>query len=158
MMISRYLSFEEATKSPTAMRLGIDNTPNAKQLENMKYVATEIFDKVRKHIGGPLHASSFFRSEELNAAVPGSSPTSKHVLGEAIDIDCDLYGIGTNLEVFSFIKDNLIFDQLIAEYVDVNGNPAWVHVSKSQGGNRGEVLVKLKAKYIPFDQYEVGMT
>lgn len=157
-VFSRYLSYEEAIKSKTAIRLGIDNTPTPEHLANMKYVAREIFDKVREFVKGPLHASSFYRSKALNDAIPGSSKTSQHMKGEAIDIDCDTFGKGTNLDVFFFIKDNLIFDQLIAEYVDVLGNPAWVHVSKSKNGNRGEVLVKLRSRYIPYSEYKVGMT
>lgn len=155
--ISKYLTYDEAIKSPTALRLGISNEPNPQQLENMKYVATEVFDKVRDFVGGPLHASSFFRSKELNDAVPGSSKTSQHMTGEAIDIDADTFRNGTNLEIFDFIRTNLIFDQVINEYPDKFGNPSWVHVSKSRSGNRGQVLVKLKAKYIPYGEYQIGM-
>lgn len=156
--ISKYLTYKEAIKSPTALRLGIDNEPNPEQLENMRYVAKEIFDPVREFVGGPLAATSFFRSKELNDAVPGSSKTSQHMTGQAIDIDCDVYGYGKNIEVFDFIRTSLIFDELIAEYVDRFGNPSWVHVSKSKTGNRGQVLVKLKDKYINYRDYKIGMT
>jgi zinc D-Ala-D-Ala carboxypeptidase len=157
-MISKYLTYEEAIKSPTAKRLGISNEPNAEHLENMKYVATEIFDPVRDFVGGPLLASSFFRSKALNKAVPGSSKTSKHMLGEAIDIDADGYGVGTNLAIFNFIKDNLTFDQLILEYPTKEGKPSWIHVSKSRKNrNRQEILVKLQKEYINFRDYKIGM-
>lgn len=109
-LLSKYLSYEEAIRSPTAKRLGIENEPNPEQLENMKLVARDIFDKVRAFVKGPLHASSFFRCKELNDAVPGSSKTSQHMTGEAIDIDTDTFGYGTNLAVFEFIKNSLIFD------------------------------------------------
>lgn len=155
--LSKFLTYEEAIKSPTAKRLGIDNEPDPEQLENMRYVAKEIFDPVREFVGGPLHASSFFRSRELNDAVPGSSKTSQHMTGQAIDIDCDTFGYGTNKEIFDFIRNTLIFDQVIAEYVDKFGNPSWVHVSKTKTGNRGQVLVKLKDRYINFKDYKVGM-
>lgn len=157
MNISKYLTFEEAIKSPTAKRLGIDNEPNPEQLGNMKYVAKEIFDPVREFVGGPLLASSFFRSEKLNDAIPGSSKTSQHMTGEAIDIDCDGYQYGSNLAVFDFIRNNLIFDQVINEYPDKFGMPSWIHVSKRKIGNRGQVLVKLKDKYINFKDYKIGM-
>lgn len=156
--ISKYLTYEEATKSPTAFRLGIDNAPNPEQLLNMRYVAEEIFDPVREFVGGPLLASSFFRSKELNDAVPGSSKTSQHMTGEAIDIDCDGYQYGTNRAVFDFIMRKLEFDQLIGEYPDEFGTFAWVHVSKKRiGKNRNEILVKLKKKYINYDDYKIGM-
>lgn len=156
--ISEFISFEEATKSPTALRLGIENTPNDEQLENMRHVAQTIFDPVRKFVGGPLLASSFFRSKELNDAIPGSSKTSQHMTGEAIDIDADAYLYGTNLAIFEYIKSNLDWDQLIGEYPDQFGAFAWVHVSlKRNGKNRREILVKLKKKYINFSDYQVGM-
>lgn len=156
--ISKYLTYDEAIKSPTAKRLGISNTPEAWQLENMRNVALKIFDPVREFVDGPLLASSFFRSKELNDAVPGSSKTSQHMTGEAIDIDCDGYQYGTNRAVFDFIKNKLEFDQLIGEYPDEFGTYAWVHVSlKKNGTNRKEVLIKLKAKYIPYRDYKIGM-
>lgn len=158
-MISKYLSLEECIKSPTAKRLGISNYPEPEHIENMRHVATLVFDKVRDHVGAPLAASSFYRSKELNDAVPGSSKTSQHMTGEAIDIDCDIFGNGTNLDVFKFIKENLVFDQLINEYPDIDGKPSWIHVSlvNHPKENRSQILVKLKDKYIPFGQYEVGM-
>ena len=155
--ISKYLTYNEAIKSPTALRLGIDNEPTPEHLENMKHVATQVFDPVREFVKGPLHASSFYRSKELNDAVPGSSKTSQHMEGEAIDIDADTFGFGTNRDIFYFIMDNLIYDQVINEYPDKFGNPSWVHVSKKKTGNRGEVLVKLKSKYIKFKDYAIGM-
>lgn len=158
MNLSEFITYEEAIKSKTALRLGIDNTPDDTQLDNMMYVAKVIFDPVRKFVGGPLLASSFFRSKELNDAVPGSSKTSQHMTGEALDLDADGYMYGTNLAIFEYIKRNLDFDQLIGEYPDEFGTFAWVHVSAKKKGNRREILVKLKAKYIPYNQYKVGMT
>lgn len=155
--ISEFISYEEATKSPTALRLGISNEPDEEQLENMRYVAQKIFDPVRKFVGGPLLASSFFRSKELNDAIPGSSKTSQHMTGQAIDIDADGYQYGSNVGIFEYIKRNLEFDQLIGEYPDVYGTFSWVHVSLKKSGNRKEILVKLRKKYIPFSQYKIGM-
>jgi len=157
MKISKYVTLEEATKSQTAIRQGIDNSPNAEQLEAMKYVASEIFDPVREYVNGPLNASSFFRSHALNSAIGGSSTTSQHMKGEAIDMDADTFGYGTNHSIFEFIKHNLEFDQLIGEYPTPDGNFAWVHCSKKKKGNRKEVLIKLKDKYIPFNDWKPGM-
>lgn len=156
-MISKYISLDEATKSPTAKRLGIENKPTKDHLENMRRVAINVFDKVREHFSVPIGVSSFYRSQELNDAVPGSSKTSQHRTGEAIDIDADIYGNVTNLDIFNYIKDQLVFDQLIGEYPDASGKWSWVHVSLKKSGNRKQVLVKLKDKYIPYDQFKVGM-
>lgn len=158
MKISEFLTYEEAIKSETAKARGIDNTPTPEHLANMRHVAENIFDPVRRFVGGPLYASSFYRSPKLNAAIGGSSKTSQHMKGEAIDIDCDKYGFGRNREVFNHIITRLIFDQCISEYPDAFGNPSWVHVSlRRDGNNRREVLVKLKNKYIPYHEYRLGM-
>lgn len=155
MKVSKYISIAEATKSQTAERLGIDNTPGYEELEAMRFVATEYFDPVREHVGGPLAVSSFFRCEALNKAIGGSA-TSDHVFGRAIDIDADMYGNGTNKQVFDFIRAKGGFDQLIWEF-GTKSNPAWVHVGKRKSGNRGQVLRAYKengkTKYVPFDLY-----
>jgi uncharacterized protein YcbK (DUF882 family) len=136
-MISQYISYTEATISQTAVRNKIDNTPNKEELDAMKHVASQVFDKVREHFGKPLKVSSFFRCSKLNKAVGGSS-TSQHMKGEAIDIQ-GLSGI-KNSEIFDYIKNNLEYDQLIWEFGN-SKEPAWVHVSlKLKGKNRKQIL------------------
>lgn len=135
--ISKYITFEEATTSQTATRLGIDNTPNNEQLLSMQIVGIRIFDVVREHFGTPIRVSSFFRNEATNRAVKGSK-TSQHVKGQAIDMQ----GTGklSNKMIFDYIKDNLDFDQLIWEF-GTKDNPAWVHVSYvSKEKNRKQIL------------------
>jgi uncharacterized protein YcbK (DUF882 family) len=39
----------------------------------------------------PIHINSWYRSEEYNASLPGSSPDSQHLLGKAADIRSDEY-------------------------------------------------------------------
>lgn len=138
-MISKNISYKEATLSTTAKRLGIDNTPNAEQFSNMVYVAENVFQPVREHFDTPIYVSSFFRSEALNKAIRGSS-SSTHMKGEAMDLDADVYGKVTNAQIFHYIKDNLEFDQLIWEF-GTDKNPDWVHVSLSKGNNRKQILV-----------------
>jgi zinc D-Ala-D-Ala carboxypeptidase len=62
-MVSKNISYKEATYSDTAKRLGIDNTPDAEQFSNMMHVAEGIFQPVREHFGVPIYISSFFSSE-----------------------------------------------------------------------------------------------
>ena len=138
-MVSKNISYAEATRSDTAKRLGIDNTPNDEQLENMKNVAENVFQPLREHFGCPIYVSSFFRSEALNRAIGGSS-SSTHMKGEAMDLDADVYGKISNGVIFHYIKDNLEFDQLIWEFGD-GKNPDWVHVSLSRNNNRNQILV-----------------
>ena len=142
MRISKHISYKEAVHSNTAKRRGIDNTPNEEQLYNMTKVAHNIFEPLRLYVGGAIKINSFFRSEELNKAIGGSSK-SQHCQGCAIDID-DIYGHKTNYEMFEYIRENLDFDQLIYEIGDAT-NPDWVHVSYvSTGDNRNRVLRAVK--------------
>lgn len=154
--LSKYVTEAEGWKSDTAARLKISNVPDAATIEKMKYVATEIFDKVREFAGGPLHVNSFYRSPELNAAIKGSK-SSQHMKGEAIDMDCDQFGNSTNEAIFHYIKDNLDFDQLIWEYPDKEGTPSWIHCSKvSYKKNRKQVLVALSTGYVKFADWKPG--
>ena len=138
MKISDHVSFKEAIKSNTALRRGIDNTPNRYEQTNMEIIAEKIFEPLREWAGGPIKINSFYRCEELNRAIGGSS-RSQHCEGRAMDID-DTFGYKTNAEMFDYIRDNLSFDQLIWEFGDDN-NPAWVHVSYVSGDqNRLRVM------------------
>jgi len=137
--ISEHISFAEATKSQTATKLGIENKPSVDQVACMQLLAEMIFEPLRNQVGKPIFISSFFRSKELNSKTPGSSITSQHCKGEAMDLDADILGGLTNRQIFDFIRRNLDFDQLIWEHGDKN-NPEWVHVSYKNTGNRKQVL------------------
>jgi hypothetical protein len=145
MQISKHLSLAEVSRSETAKRNGINNTPSGEHLENFKMLAENVFEKIREHFGVPIHISSGYRSKELNKAIGGSA-TSQHCSGEAIDIDMDGSANGiTNAQVFNFIKDNLQFDQLIWEFGS-DTNPDWVHVSyESTGKQRNQILKAVKS-------------
>jgi len=74
----------------------------------------------------------------LNKAI-GGSKYSQHMIGEALDIDADIYGRVTNAEIFNYIKNNLEWDQMIWEFGD-DDEPNWVHVSyKESGSNRRQL-------------------
>ncbi len=142
MQISKNVSYNEAIKSNTATRLGIDNLPDQKQIENMKLVADKIFQPLREFVGGPIKINSFFRSPDLNRAIGGSSK-SQHCLGLAMDLD-DTFGHKTNAEMFNWIRENLDYDQMIWEFGS-DDNPAWVHVSYvSPEKNRNRCLKAYK--------------
>jgi len=137
--ISDHLSLAEITKSQTATRLGIDNTPTVTHMIALRAIAENIFEPIRKHFGVAIGVSSGYRSKSLNDAIGGSS-RSQHCHSQALDIDADIYGRITNGELFRYIRHGLDFDQLIWEFGDDN-DPAWVHVSfVDDGTNRGEIL------------------
>ena len=142
MRISNYLTYREVTRSYEAKRRGIKNTPSKEELSNLEDIAVNVFDKVRECIGAPLGITSGFRCKALNTAV-GGAKYSDHMTGRALDIDVDIFGNGTNAEVFEFIKDNLEFDKLIWEF-GTDDEPSWVHVSYNKNRNRGIVLKAYK--------------
>ncbi len=143
MKISEYVTLNEAIKSNTASRLGIDNTPSEIQLSAMQNIGVKIFDPIRESVKCSLGISSFFRCKKLNEAIGGST-SSQHGKGEAIDIDADIYGGTTNKEIFSLIYTNFDFDQLIWEFGN-DDEPAWIHVSlKTEGKNRNQTLQAYK--------------
>ena len=136
--ISKHITYKEAVRSNTALRLNINNIPNDYEISNMVGIASNVFEPLREYVGGPIRINSFYRCEELNRAIGGSS-RSQHCEGRAIDLD-DTFGHKTNAEMFNYIKNNLNFDQLIWEFGD-DTNPDWVHVSfVSNDENRGRCL------------------
>ena len=148
--ISKHITYKEATRSATALRLGIENTPNQYELQNMEMVAKHVFEPLREAVDAPIKINSFFRCEELNKAIGGSTK-SQHCQGRAIDID-DVYGSVSNAFMYYYIKDNLDFDQLIWEF-GTDHNPDWVHVSYVDGDSNRKRCLKAvrengKTKYI----------
>ena len=138
MKLSENLTLREAIKSNTATRLGIKNEPEQWEINNLRAVAENIFQPVRDHFGVPIGVSSGYRCKELNKAI-GGSKYSQHMIGEALDIDADIYGRVTNAEIFNYIKNNLEWDQMIWEFGD-DEEPNWVHVSyKETGQNRKQL-------------------
>lgn len=142
MNLSKNLSLAEMISSESAKRNGIKNEPTAEHLDNMKKLATNVFQPIRDYFNVPIHISSGYRSLALNKAIKGSL-SSQHCSGEAMDIDMDGTDI-TNAKIFNYIKDNLVFDQLIWEF-GTDKNPDWVHVSyESKGKQRKQVLKATK--------------
>ncbi len=137
MRLSKNFTLQEFTKSQTAIRKGIDNTPSEEHLRSAQLLFENVVQKVRDRFGVTV-INSGYRGPELNKAVGGSS-RSQHCKGEAADIEVP--GV-SNLEVAQWIIDNCDFDQLILEFY-TPGNPTsgWVHVSYvSATENRKSIL------------------
>lgn len=136
-MISKHITMAEATNSETAKKLGISNLPNDVELANMKLVAEKCFEPIREWYGKPLRINSFFRSAKLNSSIGGSSGTSQHCLGQAIDLSSE--NNAENKKIFLWAKDNLVYDQIIYEYGNDDGCD-WAHISYKPTGNRKQAL------------------
>lgn len=151
-MLSPHFSLKEMTRSETATRKGIDNTPNAVHLQNLKLVCENILEPVRKHFGKPVQINSAYRGPKLNAAVGGSAK-SQHCNGEAVDFEID--GM-SNYDLAKWVVENCDFDQVILEFYDPKEGPnsGWVHASYSSTGKQRKsiltaVMVKGKTVYKP---------
>ena len=137
MKLSENFSLIELTKSQTAERKGIDNTPSAEHQENLKSLCEMILQPIRDHFDCVVSVSSGYRSPELCVAI-GSSTKSQHARGEAADFE--IFGV-SNKELADYIDQNLDYDQLILEYwKESDPNSGWVHCSYSEGNNRRQYL------------------
>ena len=138
MKLSENLELSEVIRSESAKRLGVNNTPTAEHIENLKVLAEKIFQPIRDHFGVPIRISSGYRSAALNKKI-GGAKVSQHLSGEALDLDNDNTSI-TNKEIFDFIVENLDFDQAINEF-----DYSWVHVSyTTKRKNRKQILKAIK--------------
>ena len=141
MKLSENFSLIELTKSQTATRKGIDNTPSTEHRDNLKSLCEMVLQPVRDHFNRVVSVSSGYRSEELCLAI-GSKITSQHAKGQAADFE--IYGL-SNKELADWINENLDYDQLILEYWrEEDPNSGWVHCSFNLQGNRKQYLKAYK--------------
>ena len=151
MKLTENFSLEELTKSQTAVRKGIDNTPGPEHQDNLKSLCEMILQPIRDHFNSVVTISSGYRSPELCTAI-GSKITSQHAKGQAADFE--IFGV-SNKELADYIDQNLDYDQLILEYWNESDpNSGWVHCSFNTQGNRKQYLKAYKdennkTKYAP---------
>lgn len=129
----KYFTIKELCRSTKAKKLGIDNAPTDKAVENMTRLIDVVLDPLREAYDEAITVNSGYRCPELNKAM-GGAKNSQHMTGEAADIT-----VGSkegNKWLFDYIKDNLPYDQLIDEY-----DYSWVHVSlDADMCNRREII------------------
>jgi hypothetical protein len=135
MNLSKNFSLNEMCRSNTASVRGLPNVPNAEQVKNLQQLCENVLQPLRNHLGKPVVINSGFRSQAVNMAV-GGAKNSQHMKGEAADIKCKDYPYAK--EIYTWIMDNLKFDQVILER---KGKAVWVHVSfRTNGRNRQQAL------------------
>lgn len=128
----KYFTIKELTKSDTAKKHGISNTPNSQVKQNLENLVNFVLDPLRKAYGKPIIVTSGYRCDKLNQLV-GGVKTSQHCVGQAVDICSYVNTKEENKKLFDLIvKLNLPFDQLINEH-----DYDWIHVSYA---NRGQIL------------------
>ena len=141
MKLTANFSLSELTRSQTATRKGIDNTPNAEQLANLTALCECVLQPVRNYFGMVVRISSGLRVPELNSAIGGST-TSDHCKGMAADIEVP--GVD-NLALAEWVVKNLEFRQVILEfYTPGIPDSGWVHVSYNPSDNKKQALTATK--------------
>ena len=136
MKLTPHFTLDEMVKSQTALRLGLDNTPDPDEMESLLALCENVLEPVRIHWAKPVVINSGFRSLRVNRAI-GSRDSSQHAKGEAADIE--IPGID-NLVLYYWIAEELDFDQLILEFYNGEPSSGWVHVSYIGSENRNQTL------------------
>lgn len=152
MNITPHFTLEEATRSSTGQRLGINNTPDASQLAGI-YVSAAGMEQVRQILGFPVFIDSWLRVEELEKVLtrkdflgwckrhqhPDNDHSwalyfalKAHPKGFGVDFLCPQFG-SPKMIVKKLLAAGLKFDKLIME-------GGWVHVSFAPA-MRGEYLI-----------------
>jgi hypothetical protein len=117
--LTDHFSLDELTHSSTAVRLGIDNTPDLETVARLTVCAMGL-ERVRALLGQAMSIDSGYRCPALNKAVGGVAD-SAHLYGYAADFICP--GYGTPAEIArAIVASGIAFDQCIQE-------GTWVHIS-----------------------------
>ena len=143
MKITQHFTLEELCASSTAKSKGIKNQPGTQELINLTALCVAVLEPLRTWFGREIKIGSGYRCPFLNAAVGGVS-NSQHIKGQAADLCID-GDMEKGKKWFNYIRNHLLFDQLIMEH-NAKGT-YWVHVSyDAQGRNRGQVIENLLKK------------
>lgn len=127
MNLSEHFTLAELIQSQTAARLGLDNTPTAEHLDNLRLLCTTLLEPARSAFG-PILVTSGYRAPAVDDAVPRRVPNARpsaHRQGFAADV---IPLAVSKLTLARFVVAQLPFDQVILEY-GTEREPAWVHVS-----------------------------
>jgi len=141
MNLTKNFTLSELTKSETALRHDMDNSPDQASISNLQALAVHVLQPVRDHFDRGVKVNSGFRHPDVNAKV-GGSKTSDHCKGMAADIE--IPGV-PNAELAEWIRSNLPFTQVILEFY-TQGVPdsGWVHVSYDPANLKKQALTAVK--------------
>ena len=139
MILSKNFTLQEFTKSVSAIRNGIDNSPNAEHIRNIQLLVKYVLQPLREGLNKPIRITSGYRSEALNKAIKGSKK-SQHCKGQAADLQFKVDGVMNNKMIWDkVIELGLPFDQMINEF-----NYSWIHISYNEEHNRKAMLEAYK--------------
>lgn len=138
--LSEHFALSEFTRSATARRHSIDNTPPEEAIQALNLLVDNVLEPARVALGWPLRVTSGYRSPKLNRKVKGAR-NSDHVFGRAADVEVIPETKARMFALGRWIQENCEFKQLIWEY-----GGEWIHVAYDPEGNRKEVLEAVKVK------------
>jgi hypothetical protein len=139
MKLTQNFSLEELTRSDTAERKGIDNSPTAEHIHNLAELCENVLQPLRDKVKHSIRVTSGYRSEKLNNAI-GGSKTSEHSFGKAADIKLIIDGENkSEILYLAILEMGIPFRQMIWEFGD-NETPSWVHISFNKDDNKKQTL------------------
>lgn len=138
MKLTENFTISELIYSYTAQVNKIDNRSSVQVIENLKALCENILQPLRDHFACPIIITSGFRSPKLNKKIGGVA-NSQHIEGKAADFIIPAVDLKI---VFKWIKNNLVYDQLLYEY---NSKDVWIHVSYDRSHNRKQAIDNYKA-------------
>lgn len=115
-----HFTVRELTRSATAARRGLDNTPDSAAIVNLQRLIEIVLQPARERMGRPIRVNSGYRSVALNRAV-GGVRRSYHLTGRAADLTCG--SVAENRRLYAILK-SLPHTELIWER-----GGAWIHVA-----------------------------
>lgn len=119
---SDFFTLEEFTRSSTAKKLKIDNTPSDEVIKNIEYGVQMVLDPLRRMLQTPITITSGYRCSALNKAVGGVS-NSWHTKGNAADIR--VKNEEEAKAIFQVLKTLPSVDTVLFEH---SANSIWMHV------------------------------
>lgn len=147
----KYFTIRELTKSATATRKGIDNTPTKEIEKSLIALINNVLDPLREKWGAPIRVSSGYRCPKLNKVIGGAAG-SQHMKGEAADITSLSDSREDNMKLLQcLLNSGIDFDQVISEDVDTKNRPNWIHVSyttKRANRKKRTTMKKIKGKTV----------
>lgn len=119
---SDFFTLEEFTRSSTAKRLKIDNTPSDEVVRNIQYGVQMVLDPLRRILQTPIIITSGYRCAALNKAV-GGVVNSWHTKGNAADLR--VKDEEEAKAIFQVLKTLPSVDTVLLEHSKTS---IWVHV------------------------------
>ena len=139
MILSKNFALNEFTKSVSAIRNGLENSPTPEHIRNIQLLVKYVLQPLREALRSPIRITSGYRSEALNKLIKGSK-RSQHCKGQAADIQFRVDGVMENKEIWDKVLElKLPFDQMINEF-----DYCWIHISYNHERSRGQLLEAYK--------------